>query len=183
MIIGITGTIAAGKGTVVEILQKKGFTHYSARDYLTKELLAQQKPINRDEMRKLADFLRETKGPDIVIRSLFEMAQQKGGDVIIESVRSLGEVTFLEKQSDFHLLGVDADIKTRYERAIRRGTETDKIDFNTFVSQNEKENSGRTPFSGNILGCIQKADILINNDGTIEELEKNVQAVLDKISN
>ena len=34
IIIGITGTIGAGKGTIVELLIKKGFKHYSVRDFL-----------------------------------------------------------------------------------------------------------------------------------------------------
>ena len=39
VIIGITGTNGAGKGTVVEVLMEKhGFKHYSARGYLTKIL-------------------------------------------------------------------------------------------------------------------------------------------------
>jgi len=38
IIIGITGTLGAGKGTVVEYLQEKGFRHYSARGFITKEV-------------------------------------------------------------------------------------------------------------------------------------------------
>jgi len=34
MIIGITGTLGAGKGTIVEILKKKWFGHYSVREFL-----------------------------------------------------------------------------------------------------------------------------------------------------
>lgn len=42
-IIGITGTIGAGKGTVVEYLQKvHGFTHFSARSVLN-EMIAERK--------------------------------------------------------------------------------------------------------------------------------------------
>ena len=38
MIIGITGTLGAGKGTVVDFLKEKGFRHFSVRDYLIKIL-------------------------------------------------------------------------------------------------------------------------------------------------
>ena len=35
IIIGITGTLGSGKGTIVEYLvQKRGFRHYSVREYL-----------------------------------------------------------------------------------------------------------------------------------------------------
>ena len=40
LIIGITGTLGAGKGTVVEYLvEKKGFDHYSVRAFLLKEII------------------------------------------------------------------------------------------------------------------------------------------------
>ena len=39
IIIGITGTLGAGKGTIVDYLvQEKGFKHYSVRNYLIKEI-------------------------------------------------------------------------------------------------------------------------------------------------
>ena len=39
MIIGITGTLGAGKGTIASYLVKeKGFKHFSVREFLNKEL-------------------------------------------------------------------------------------------------------------------------------------------------
>lgn len=39
-IIGITGTLGAGKGTIVEYLKdKKGFAHFSVREFLKEILL------------------------------------------------------------------------------------------------------------------------------------------------
>lgn len=39
LIIGITGTIGAGKGTVSDYLvNKKGFKHFSVREFLIKEI-------------------------------------------------------------------------------------------------------------------------------------------------
>ena len=38
MIIGITGTLGAGKGAVVEFLKQKDFKHYSVRNFLIEEI-------------------------------------------------------------------------------------------------------------------------------------------------
>lgn len=38
MIIGITGTNGAGKGTVVEYLAKKEWNHFSAGEFITEEI-------------------------------------------------------------------------------------------------------------------------------------------------
>lgn len=46
LIIGITGTNGAGKGTVVEYLVKeKGFSHYSVSGYLTQILKRRKKRL------------------------------------------------------------------------------------------------------------------------------------------
>lgn len=59
LIIGITGTNGAGKGTVVEYLVKnKGFAHYSVSDYLGKLLKRKNKEINRDNLREIANEIR-----------------------------------------------------------------------------------------------------------------------------
>ncbi len=59
MIIGITGTSGAGKGTVVDYLLKKGFKHYSVRDFLTEEILKRGLEPNRDNMIFVANELRK----------------------------------------------------------------------------------------------------------------------------
>lgn len=40
------------------LVEKLGFVHYSVSGYLTEQLQAQGKSINRDTMRVLADHLR-----------------------------------------------------------------------------------------------------------------------------
>ena len=51
IIIGITGTLGAGKGTIVDYLVKnKGYHHYSVRAYLTEEIKRRNLPVNRDSM-------------------------------------------------------------------------------------------------------------------------------------
>ncbi|MDR0282177.1 MAG: AAA family ATPase [Candidatus Peribacteria bacterium] len=76
-IIGITGTIGAGKGTVVDYLVKeKGYDHFSVRAYLTEEIKRRNLPVNRDNMREIANELRAENGPAYVVKQLFLHAQQ-----------------------------------------------------------------------------------------------------------
>ena len=59
MIIGITGTNGAGKGTVVDYLvEKKGFTHYSVREALVEEIKKRGLEVNRMTMNEVATDLR-----------------------------------------------------------------------------------------------------------------------------
>ena len=50
-VIGITGTLGAGKGTIVDYLvQHKDFQHLSVRAFLIQEIQKRGMPVNRDSM-------------------------------------------------------------------------------------------------------------------------------------
>ena len=59
MIIGITGTLGAGKGTVAEYLVKKhNFSYLSVRNFFAEEVLRRGFMINRDTITEVANDLR-----------------------------------------------------------------------------------------------------------------------------
>ena len=103
MIIGITGTLAAGKGTVVEYLESKGFRHFSVRAYLIEVIEERGLPVNRDSMVLVANELREKNSPSFIVEELYRKASEEGGDVIIESIRAEGEITALRAKGEFFL--------------------------------------------------------------------------------
>ena len=75
--IGITGTIGAGKGTIVDYLVKeKGFVHFSVRDFITKEIQRRGMPVNRDSMTIVGNDLRATNSPAYITESLYKQAQE-----------------------------------------------------------------------------------------------------------
>ena len=85
MIIGITGTLGAGKGTMVEhLVEKYNFHHYSARTFLTENLNARGEAINRDTMTAIANELREKHGPSYIAEELLKQAHQVGGNAVID---------------------------------------------------------------------------------------------------
>jgi dephospho-CoA kinase len=178
MILGITGTIGAGKGAVVDYLVKeKGFTHYSARDFLVQEILSRDLPMNRDSMHSVANEVRSRYQASHIIKTLYARAAAAGHDAVIESVRATGEAEFL-KENGVMLVAVDADQKLRYERIVKRGSVTDDIDFVTFVMQEKKELQSDDAHGQNLLGVMAMADYRIENDGSMEELHAKVDEVL-----
>ena len=182
MIIGITGTLGAGKGTVVEYLKEKGFTHYSVRDFLTAELDKRGLEKNRDHMLLVANDLRATNGPGYIAEQLVLQAKtsgQEGSNAVIESIRSIGEAEHLKEHGAL-LWAVDAPVALRFERITHRASETDQVSFEKFIQDEAAEFANHDPAKPNLKALIEKADQVFTNSGTQEELFAQVELSLQK---
>ena len=182
IIIGITGTIGAGKGTIVDyLMQKSGFRHYSVRQYLLDVIQKAGMEPNRDSMTVVGNALRAAHRPSFITDELYHQALQSGENAIIESVRTEGEVLSLRQKPHFYLFAVDADPKLRYERVVLRNSETDHIDYETFLANEKREFVAEDPNRQNLSKCIQMADYVFQNNGDREALYAQVDAAMSRI--
>lgn len=182
-IIWVTWTIGAGKGTIVDyLIQKKGFQHYSVRAFLIKEIEKRAMPVNRDSMVIVANDLRATFSPSYIVEQLYEQAKAEGKNAIIESLRAVGEVEALKQKEDFLFFAIDADPKMRYERVVLRGSETDKISYDEFIANEQREMINTDPTKQNISKCMQLADHVFTNNGTLEELHQQIEEITTKLN-
>lgn len=181
MIIGVTGTNGAGKGTVVDYLVQKGFKHYSASGFITEEIERRGLPVNRDSMRLVANDLRRIQHPAYLFESLYKRALENGGDAVIEAPRALAEGKFL-KDKNVPLIAVDADRSIRYERISKRGSVKDNVSFEQFSIQEDRELNATESYDMNILGVMKFTDYTLHNDGTLEELHAQIDDVLKQIT-
>lgn len=181
-IIGITGTLGAGKGTVVRYLEEsRWFVHLSVRKFLEDILKKAWRPADRDQFHQLANDLRGTHGADYIVRTLYDEARRQHQPVIIESIHALAEADFLQQHENFTLLGVDAPLELRYQRIVARGSNTDSVTYEKFMQQQNLELESTDPTHQNLKGCIAKADYVIINDGSVDDLYKKIEDVLEKI--
>lgn len=180
MIIGITGTLGSGKGTVVEYLVKeKGFVHAPVSEFLAAE--ARRRGIFPDRIarRNVANDFR-SRGPTALMEAVYKSAEKEienGKNIVLEPQHTAGEVAFIKSKGGIEF-AVDADLKTRYERIVKRGSAKDFVDFEQFVKEQTYEMMQNDPNKNNLAAAIAKADFLFTNNGTQEELYEQVEKAL-----
>ena len=185
MIIGISGTIGAGKGSVVEYLKTKGFVSYSSSGLLKELVAADGNPLTRDYLSPKATQLQEEYTGGVVEKNYQEKYLiEKPDKVIFEAIHRQSEAEFVKSIGGI-LVGVDADLETRFQRTHARGDGAkDEGDFEDFKKQShiEDEGGGDSVRDNNIRAVINMSDYTITNDGTLEELHAQIEEVLSKIN-
>ena len=182
MIIGLTGTYAAGKGTVAEYLIGKGFQYYSLSEEL--RLLLRQKGISptRDNLTKAGNELRRKYGPNFLAEVAIKRLRgaHSVASAVVDSIRNPGEITALHELKDFYMVCVDAPVDVRYERARKRGSERDPKSFSEFLMQEKREMAGKDT-EQQLAACIKAADFTVTNDADYKKLYKEIERVIAEI--
>ncbi|MCA9365317.1 AAA family ATPase [Candidatus Kaiserbacteria bacterium] len=182
MIIGIAGTLGSGKGTVVNYLKSKGFTHYSSSDVLKKILKERNIVATRENLSKLANELIKDYEGGVLHFSHQYAKDAKHDNYILEALHRVSEGEYVRKIGGI-ILGIDADIKIRYERVIKRKDgKKDDVTFSQFIADSEREEEGKTGSGPNIRAVMEMADYTIFNDNNLEKLYEDVDKFLATIN-
>jgi len=190
LLIGLTGNIASGKSTVARLLSERGATIIDA-DVLARRVVEPGMPafdeivrrwgrqvvspdgsLDRDALRRLVfshheqlEELNEIVHPEVAAYRdrLVDEARQRGDRLVVQDIPLLFERGIVD-QFDRIVL-VDAPRPVRLERLMReRGlSETDAMDMITAQMPAELKRA--------------RADYLIENVGTVRELEERVSEV------
>lgn len=181
MIIGLSGTLSAGKDTVAEYLvNQKGYDHISLSEILRDIARERGIEINMVNLTKLGNSLIETHGEGYLV----ERAKQKVGfdhDLIVSSIRQPAEVDMIKSQPNSYVVFVDADAKIRFERLKARGRAGDSETLEEFIELEQKQSDGKSG-AMNLNECKRKSDFVLENNGTKEEFLERIEDLFDKIA-
>lgn len=176
LILGIAGEIGSGKGTIAKYLSKKHQASTYRFSTMLRDILDRlHLEHNRDNIQRLSTCLRHTFGEDLMARV---MAEDVGGDdsdlIVIDGVRRVDDIKYLREIPKFKLVFVEADMKTRYERLIKRSENTD--DKEKTFEEFEKDHERETEVT--IRELKNYADLTIENNGTLEEFYEKLDELV-----
>lgn len=181
MLLGITGFCAAGKDTLAEFLERKGFVRRSLSDELRKEAMVRNQTITRESLIVLGTELRQKEGNAVLAkRTLADINHE--GNYTVGSIRNPAEVEELKKNTNFHMIFVDADIGLRFERAKKRNRENEPSTFDDFKKVEEKEYSNPNSSGQQLLKVKEMADFVVMNNGAFEDFYESIEGFLDKLN-
>lgn len=176
LVFGVAGMPGAGKTEVCKILSKK----FNAPIYIMGDIIrriAKERNIepSRNNLEKIMIKIREEEGEDIIAKKIFEeikLSNIKNGVIIIDGIRSIHELDFFKKNfENFILLAVIASKENRFLRLFKRRREDDPSSFEEFIKRDRIES---------LIGLgavLAEADFYILNDGTLKELNKQIQKI------
>lgn len=177
MIIGLTGSLASGKGIVSKFLKEKGFVYLSLSDELREIAKEEKIELTRENLQNLGNKLREEKGKGVLAEVVSsKIINQTYKKAIVDGIRNPAEVEVLRKLKDFFLISVDAPQEIRFKRIVERGRESDPKTWEDFLRVDDRDKGlGEAPTGQAVGKCMELADYSLTNSGTPEDIKERIK--------
>lgn len=181
LVVCLTGMPGAGKSTIASSLKEKGFLVVAMGDAIRDEAKQQNLEPTDSNIGNLMLKVRNELGPSAIAHLILRKIERESANghdnhnMVIDGIRSIGEVEVLKTIGHVKLLAIHASTNTRYEHLKVRARSDDPIVKEQFMRRDKRE------LSVGISEAIALADeTLSNNDLTIEELEERAFQVIRK---
>lgn len=132
----------------------------------------------------LGDQVRQKYGTHVLAKVAVGFMKRDDAVKIIDGIRSPGEVDYLHKEfgDEFILVAIDAPQDVRFKRVQERNRNSDPKTFEEFVKLDERDQGmNEPPYGQQVKKCIEMADIVIQNDGNMEEFQNKVEEFMKTI--
>jgi dCMP deaminase len=172
MIIGLTGSMGCGKGEIVKLLGKEGFNYITLSMMVREEAKFRGIPEEREKLMEVGNSMRSKGGAGILGQRALEKIQSSDGEKwVVDGIRNPAEITELKKGENVYIVGVHANKDLLVERILSRSRESDSKDSSEILRKIEREfGKGESSDGQQVKKCMEMTDIIIDNEGTLDEL-------------
>lgn len=179
VVFGFAGEMGSGKGTAAKyIINKYNAAYFRGSDIIRNILDRLYLKQKRENFSLLSETLRKAFGQDLlgkVIAKDVEKAKEK--IIIVDGIRRLTDIKYLKELPNFNFFYIDATLKTRYERLIKRNENVgdSRKTFDEFKKDHQLETELQIP------GLKNHADYVVDNGGTTKNLYNQLDKIINKL--
>ena len=172
---GVMGKMGAGKDVVTDYLQELGWQEIGMGDIVREIACERGIEPARENLDKIQNEYTDKYGRGFLSKTVIERIEKSDYiNIAVNGIRRPEDAEELEKAyDDIFLLGVDADPKVRFDRMKSRGRIGDPKTYEEFLEMDANQEK-----IFRIDETFSKADYILHNNGTMEELKKKVDELL-----
>ncbi len=180
IVIGLSGEIAAGKGTAADYLKGNYGAEYLKMSQPGRDVLQRlHKEINRKNMSDINSCLRGLYGEGYLVNVLSkDIENSQSRLVVLDGIRKGDEILEFKsnKDIDFVFVYLVADDMIRYQRLIKRSENSgdEKKSFEEFKKDLKLETEK------DIESLKKNADFVVDNSTSLEGLYSQLDGIVDK---
>ncbi len=177
-IIAVLGEKLSGKDTIAQYLvDTRGAFHTRFSEILDEILALLNLPVIRRNENDLGYALREYFGTRVLSDALMHRVKNSQADLIVMNSFRFQEELDAAKSLGAKVIYVTAPKDVRFQRTHNRTEKGDAEQSRDVFDQQEKE-----IYESNIPALGAQADYKIENSGTLEDLYKQIDTILEQIT-
>jgi dephospho-CoA kinase len=177
-VVAFTGMPGSGKSEAVRVALERGAQVLRMGDLVWEEVRRRGLPMEASVVGHVADEMRRTDGPDVWARRTLQAVDRGAALVVIDGLRSPAELEAFRAAlgRDLVVARIDCPDEVRLARVTGRAREDDTATREAFEERDRRE------LGWGLAEVLARADRAIPNEGTVEELQEAVGALLDGLA-
>lgn len=184
MIIGLTGPMASGKSTVLDVLKKLGYKHVTLSDMVREEARKLGVEEKRENLMDVGQKLRGKFGAGVLgLRALEKINNSNDNMWVVDGIRNPAEIDELRKGENVVIIANTAPEQMIIDRIISRKRADDSSDEESIRRKLRREMGEGEPSEGQQVGkCIEMADYVFENIMAFEEVESEFMKMYNQLT-
>jgi dephospho-CoA kinase len=179
-VIGVIGQNGSGKDEVLKYLHAKHNIPFLSTGDMVREIAGKEDiDPTRENLQEISERYFREFGKGFFVKQAAEKILRNGWQIGgITGIRSLDDVQTLRNSfgKDFVLINIYISIpEVRYNRMRQRNESRDPRSYEQFINQDEAEED-----LFHIQSAAQYADYCLNNDGSLDDLHKEIDELVIK---